>query len=333
MQKKILIVGEAYGEQEEREGRAFVGPSGQVLYGMLRAANIDPRQCHFTNTFNLRPRDNKLEWLCGTKAEALAGWPQLGNKLWVRQEFAGELQRLWDEIEYHRPNVIIALGATALWALAKQTSIKRVRGTPIETFKGGFKIMPTWHPSAVMRQWKLRPVTIADLTKALAESSFPEIRRPKRTIYIPETIRDIEDFIRRFIPPGIALSTDIETKGNTITEIGFAPSPSEALVIPFYCRKNVNYWPSLQMEVEVWKIVRRLCEEHPMVGQNFSYDLQYLWMRNHIACRRIADDTMILHHAMYPEMEKGLGFLGSIYTTEPAWKFMRQDQETLKKED
>jgi hypothetical protein len=44
-------------------------------------------------------------------------------------------------------------------------------------------------------------------------------------------------------------------------------------------------------------------------------------------------DTMLLHHAMYPELPKSLGFLGSIYTNESAWKLMRQDSEELKRDE
>ena len=51
-----------------------------------------------------------------------------------------------------------------------------------------------------------------------------------------------------------------------------------------------------------------------------------------IACRGAAEDTMLLHHALQPEMEKGLAFLGSVYTDEATWKFMSK-VDTLKKED
>ena len=70
-------------------------------------------------------------------------------------------------------------------------------------------------------------------------------------------------------------------------------------------------------------------------GQNFSYDVQYLW-RLGIPVPNWGDDTMIIHHAMQPEMEKGLGFLASIYTDELAWKFMHKKKATDrsgKKED
>jgi hypothetical protein len=44
-------------------------------------------------------------------------------------------------------------------------------------------------------------------------------------------------------------------------------------------------------------------------------------------------DTMLLHHSMYPELPKSLGFLGSIYTNEAAWKLMRRDAEELKRDE
>ncbi len=46
----------------------------------------------------------------------------------------------------------------------------------------------------------------------------------------------------------------------------------------------------------------------------------------------VTDDTMLLHHALQPEMEKGLSFLGTIYTSEASWKMMRK-KDTVKRED
>jgi hypothetical protein len=42
---------------------------------------------------------------------------------------------------------------------------------------------------------------------------------------------------------------------------------------------------------------------------------------------------MLLHHALHPESEKGLGFLGSVYTNEASWKLMRGKSETIKREE
>jgi hypothetical protein len=46
-----------------------------------------------------------------------------------------------------------------------------------------------------------------------------------------------------------------------------------------------------------------------------------------------ADDTMLLHHALFPEMLKGLGFLGSIYADTPEWKSIYAKGENLKRDE
>lgn len=331
---QIMIVGEAYGEQEEREGKPFVGYSGQVLRSMLRAAGIPYEDCYVTNVFNLRPEGNKLEALAAPKALAIPDMPRLANNLWIGAKYKPELDRLWSEVKAVRPNVIIALGAVPLWALTKQLGIKKYRGTPLLASDGETKVFPTYHPAAIGRQWKLRPIGIADLEKARRESVSPVLRRPERFIYVEPSIADIAWFYEKYIVPAKDISVDIETKQGMITEIGFAPTWDRALVIPFYSHSDRgNYWSTPQEEFQAWKWVQKILAEKPAIGQNFSYDLQYLWAKNHIPVPVVADDTMILHHAMYPEMEKSLGFLGSIYTDEPSWKFMRADNETIKAED
>lgn len=329
----IMIVGEAWGSEEARLGQPFVGYSGQLLRSMMRQAGLPWDECYLTNVFNFQPTGNKLEALAGLKNEAIPGMPQLGQKLWVHQRYQAELDRLYAEIKQMRPNVVIALGATPLWALCKQTGIKKYRGTPIWSTICNVKVFPTYHPAAIARQWKLRPIGVADLIKARAEAEFPQIKRPRRLIYLEPSLADIADFYNRYIEPATVVAADIETKQGTITEIGFAPSQERAIVIPFYDHeRSGSYWPTVGEEIEAWNWVRRICQK-PIVGQNFSYDIQYLWGKMGIEVPEIADDTMILHHAMFPEVEKSLGFLGSLYTNEPSWKFMRADNETLKQED
>lgn len=333
---RIMIVGEAWGEKEEDAGEPFVGPSGQVLNSMLRAAGIDRSACYLTNVFNFRPLGNKLSSLAGPKTEGIPDWPRLGNKMYIRAAFKPELNRLFREVETFDPTLIIALGATPLWALCKELGIKKYRGTPTLDWTGTRKVFPTYHPSAIMRQWKLRPVAIADLTKAAREAQFRELRRPSRELWLEPTLADIEEFWTKYLKPSPVLGADIETKQGTITEVGFANEDgSRAIVIPFWSRTTTggNYWHTLEDEIAAWSWVRHICRSKPLAGQNFMYDLTYLWRTMGIACPLIADDTMILHHAMYPEMEKSLGFLGSIYTDEPSWKFMRTDAEKLKAED
>jgi hypothetical protein len=50
--------------------------------------------------------------------------------------------------------------------------------------------------------------------------------------------------------------------------------------------------------------------------------MTFLWKVYGIPAPKACDDTMLAHHAMQPEMEKGLGFLASLYTDEASWKSM-----------
>lgn len=332
---RIAIVGEAWGQEEALRSQPFVGPTGRFLDYLLRLASIDRRQCLVTNVFNLQPQPtNDVKNLCGTKAEGIPGLPQLATGKYVKAKYAPELARLHDEINTFKPNVIIALGATAAWALLGKAGIKKVRGAPTEGYNG-YKVVPSYHPTAVMRQYSLYPVLVADLQKAERESYFPDVRRPQRLIHVEPDYDDLLSFEHKYIEPATRLSVDIETAGNQITCIGFAPSPERALVIPIVdeTKADHNYWPTQELEVLVWRwIAKQLARPISIFGQNFNYDMKFILMSYGLPTPGADHDIMLLHHALQPEMEKSLGFMASIYTDELAWKFMRP-KHTVKKED
>lgn len=98
--------------------------------------------------------------------------------------------------------------------------------------------------------------------------------------------------------------------------------------------QGYSYWQTKEEEVTVWKVIRWLLKQTiPKIFQNGMYDLAYLVRYGfEVAC--CEEDTMLLHHALYPELPKGLGFLGSIYTNEASWKLMRpRGEEALKREE
>jgi DNA polymerase len=335
----ITIIGEAYGAEEERKRSPFVGASGWELTRMLDEAGIARGDCFLTNVFNLRPAGNKIEELCGEKKEGIKGYPALVRGKYVRKEFLPELERLGDEILERDPNIIICLGNTPLWALTGNTGISKLRGTTTTSTHcvSGYKCLPTYHPAAVIRKWELRSIVVIDFAKALRESAFPEIHRPHRQIFIPETLEDINDFFIRHLPECTALAVDIETSGGRITCIGFAPTRETAMVIPIVNkrRKGGNHWSDGPTEHCIWQAIRRVLSS-PMpakIFQNGLYDISFLWRAYGIGVRGAEEDTMLLHHALYPESLKGLGFLGSIYCDEGAWKGMRKGTETIKRED
>ena len=178
-----------------------------------------------------------------------------------------------------------------------------------------------------MRNWSWRPIVVGDLMKAGRESVFPEIRRPSRQIIISPTLEEVESWTTKAIADASPLAVDTETSRGQITMVGFARSASDALVIPF---RNflggtapLHYWSEWE-ETRAWDCVRKvLAAPCPKKYQNGLYDIQY-FMSMGLRPQWSVEDTMLKHHSILPEMQKGLGFLGSVYTSEPAWKLMRK---------
>lgn len=361
----IALVGEAFGENEEKLGVPFVGAAGVQLIqlltdsGLMELSPYDKSmlhsywtlgkdsnfialiwkahpEFHCTNVFNLHPVKNDIETLCTTKAEAAPGLPALRPAKYLRAEFLPHLHRLFSEIAALRPDLIIALGNSACWALLGSTSITKIRGVAVYSKAlPTIKVLPTYHPAAILRQWDLRATTVMDLQKAKRESAFREVRRPQRTVYIEPDLNDLNWFYSHHIAAAKRLAIDIETIGDQISCIGFAPSIEVALTVPFIdYRKGGNYWDDLSSEIAAWTWVRNVCLSRiPKVFQNGLFDLHRLWRGYGIRVNNAEDDTMLLSHSLHPEALKGLAYLGSIYTDEAAWKLEVRHSKTIKKEN
>ena len=333
---KIALVAECWGQQEELTKQPLIGTTSQELNRMLSEAGIDRAQCFATNTFALRPTDNKVDKLCldkkgvGGKEYTL---PATNMGKYIEPRFLPELDRLKEELLHVRPNLCIALGAISCWGLLQSPKIGSIRGTTSESvLVPGLKVLPTYHPSAVYRNWALRPIVIADLMKAKREAEFPEVRRPQRFVLVRPSIPEMYQWWQEHAPTAQYLAVDIETIKGQIRNIGFATSRSHAINIPFIVR-NASYWPTISGEWAARQFVQMVLDS-PLfkIFQNGLYDIQYIWKEG-MAVRNVREDTMLLHHALYPEMQKGLGFLGSIYSNEPAWKLLRGKTEELKSDD
>jgi DNA polymerase len=346
---KILFVGEAPGEREAELGRPFCGASGSELYKMLAEAEIESGLCSLTNVFLDRPDKNQLS-VFGITKKALEEQKKRGDQLAIRAWNAGlmgkgfycaperivEVDRLYEEIALINPNIVVALGNTALWALTGRTGIGAYRGTTMMDKTGKFKILGTYHPAAVLRDFKFRTIVIADLIKAKRESKTKELSRLKRDLIIEPTISDLHSLLSEMMSAEV-LSEDIETFGGQITCIALAPSPTRALVIPFADRRKENnsYWATPFEERQAIEFLQQV-NRGPSIKlfQNGIYDVQYL-ARLGIYPFNWREDTMLFHHSCWAALPKGLDFLGSIYTDEFAWKrdMKTRGRDKLKREE
>ena len=125
----LMFIGEGPGQVEDEEGLAFVGPAGQLLTRMLLAIGLPRDRVYICNIVKCRPPNNRVPE--PEEAEAC--------RLHLRNQFA-----------MVRPKVIVLLGSTAAKnILGPDIRITRDRGKWFE--RKGVYFMPTYHPSALLR--------------------------------------------------------------------------------------------------------------------------------------------------------------------------------------
>lgn len=333
----ILILAEAPGTEESNAGRPLVGPSGWELRKMLDTVGLNLNDIRKVNVFERQPSANNLHLYChddpsrtyrdlGPLVKDPVGWMDLAH--------LPELERLAADIADCDPNVIIALGNTASWALGLGTGIAALRGSVhVANAVGPYplhrqvKVVPSYHPAAVLRQWSLRTIAIADLEKARLESHSPLLSFDNTELWLNPTLPDLLEFDHHHMAHATSCACDIETKRGQTTAISFSPSVDVSLSIPFWLEgTDANYWPDAESEREAWNFVRHWLERPDLtkVFQNGLYDLQYL-SAPPLSIRPVncTEDTMLMAHSLYSELPKSLGFLGSVFANVPSWKSMR----------
>lgn len=349
MTTKLVLVGEAWGQQEATLQHAFVGSAGQELMRMMYEAgypvpflpytfNSPVRMLHLwknsgitlLNVFNAHPPDNNVEFFYTRESSSTFSSRRFDNRIhYLKPEYESHVQLLHETLHKLKPNIIIALGNTALWSLGLPPTVSKIRGNVTSSSFG--KVLACYHPASVLRKWNQRVITILDLHKALRESESPIISTLAREIWTRPSIEDLWEWWRLYGSKAELLAFDIETILNKqISEISFASDSTHALHVPFFWKENkqyVNWWPDAATEVEAWRFIKMVLESDvPKICQNgIQYDALWLVKEMNIPVKNIQHCTMQMSHAWALELEKGLRFLGSIFLNEREWKNIRTD--------
>jgi uracil-DNA glycosylase len=151
---QAMFVGEQPGDQEDKAGKPFVGPTGRLLDEALEDAGIDRTQVYVTNVVK------HFKWVARGKRRI----HQKPN--W--QEAAACRPWLDAELAVVEPRVLVCLGATAAQALlGRQFRVTRERGKPVDSDLAEH-VLATIHPSAILRDPETREqeyaAFVADLT-------------------------------------------------------------------------------------------------------------------------------------------------------------------------
>ncbi len=139
---KVVFVGTAPGEDEEREGRPIAGPSAKLLNQLLRSAGLTSRNIYVTNVLKYRLSDTKEPTSKEIKAHAIF---------------------LKEEIKSVNPQVVITLGNLALTGIGLRQPLDNVHG---RTFNfGTYELLPTFHPIQALENPDIRTLSQADFVK------------------------------------------------------------------------------------------------------------------------------------------------------------------------
>lgn len=314
---EIVVVGEAPGRQEVEQGRPFVGAAGQLLNKLLYEVGLDRSALYITNVSKRRPPNNDIShFFESSKVRARQlGLQEISGK-YPKTEMLQELEALRKEFEQLKnAKVIIALGATALWALTGETKIGDWRGSIIITDKykspiglDNKVVIPTYHPAGILRQMEWYPIARRDLQRAVAYWRG-EITRPEYTFHIRPTAAEAIEFLQS-IEPMQPVAIDIETIDHEIAAIGVGVDEEEAMCIPLIVNGSSYY--SEDEEFAIVREMRRVLREAYCIGQNFAYDAQY-FARDFLVYPEYVFDTMVAHHVVFAGLPKSLDFLSSLY--------------------
>lgn len=312
---KIMFIGEAPGEQEDRYGIPFYNhaPTGKLFNNILEVAGIVRQDVLIANVARELPPGGNIDfYYLDTKRNE----PKPILKKWI-----AELKR---EIETFRPNIIVTLGAVALKVLTGKSSITESRGYICEsTLVPGQKVLPTYHPSFINRgMYKHHFTLVLDFIKAKKNSKDSDIPFDRRKIHAAPSKREFCDYLdflyNDFDGP---IGADIETtRAGTYTDtIGLAHSPNEAFSFQFFHGNGKSLYSPLT-EREIWHKLALVLTHKPTVFQNGSFDISSLYLHNRILCKNIYADTHIAAHVVWPELPRSLGFLASVCLNVPEWK-------------
>lgn len=335
---RIIFIGEAPGEQEERQRAPFVGRSGIRLREDLARVGIDPDKIRINNVCHYRPPNNVIDkWI--TRSRSKSKLPVRPNDLILTG-----IVELFHELAEIRRNggayVIVPLGNVALWALTGNELISRRRGsmyklepnldllqqlTPEQlnivadalSVVQGTKVIPTFHPAFIEREMVMQPIFKLDLKRIQKESQTRELILPEREIVVDPDESTAVRCAHRLLHAA-EYATDIETAGGRLYCVGYSDSPDWAFVLGTDAGWKMDLHRML------------LTSQVPKIFQNGTFDCSYLRKNYEIIVqgygydfdndRPLGHDTMFAQHAVYPEWRLGLDFQTSVFTREPYYK-------------
>jgi len=306
---EIMIIGEAPGAEESRQGKPFVGPAGALLSECLKGAGINRDNVYITNVVKFRPT---LETSRGVE-----------NRPPTHKEITDYVPFLIKEMQDVQPKLIILLGAVALKVFSGKSGITRARGLITTDQVLGCKLLPTYHPSYILHsigdsKVRFKEQLIKDLStaKTYVETGSLEVKRTPTHYTLVDSTEGFEALMCRLFNAPI-VDFDLETTGlnydtHEIMCVALSPAEAESYVVPLLVGGKL-YWGDKHQTV-IDRLKGFFESDIPKSAHMGSFDVQFL-RKVGIRVKNFACDTLIMHYLLNENAKShGLKELALEYT-------------------
>jgi DNA polymerase I-like protein with 3'-5' exonuclease and polymerase domains/uracil-DNA glycosylase len=237
-----------------------------------------------------------------------------------------ERKHLLNRVRQANFEVILLIGEAVKTEWGIKDSFRAVRGFIFPTANGlRVPTICTFNPQSLFSGQSHEEITFMnDLIKAI-EISQKGWLPPKENFLLAPSVQDVREWARSCLTEHPTLYVDIESTGdlhkrdrNNITMIGmYRRDLDQALVVPI--RDADGYYWDLKEWPYVQEYVRECLSACECVFHNGEFDVKHLNYQG-FGPVRIGGDTILLHHALHPELPHDLGYVTSVHGKIPYWK-------------
>jgi uracil-DNA glycosylase family 4 len=306
----ILVVAEAPGINEVREGKVLIGASGRELRKSLQQAHAPMERVGLTNASACMPDGGDMKkYLQQCKKKGLPSPIDCCSGR-LRQEIA-------------RASFVILMGGASVTAAGINQTVMKVRGTPLQ-IPNGPRALATPHAAFVLRDEgaRYRPVFHADVTKAVRLAYGGNTWKDPR-YFVPKSAVEVANFLAVQRP---RVAVDVETDGIdrwvcNLRRVGVGDDKEVMIFSPLSVKGHALLHPD-EAQAQA-RVIGDYFMRAPRIDTHngIAFDSIILHRFGMTIPDAVHYDGMVAHQVgVTSELPHGLDFCGSMYTDAPHWK-------------
>lgn len=308
---RIMLVGEAPGEQEDRAGKPFIGAAGQFLNKMLATVGLVRSNIHVTNVVKCRPPGNKI----------------------AKTHIKCCTDRFQEEVKEANPEYILAVGNTALTALTGHSGITRFRGQVLPCkWLPGAKVFPTLHPASALYQPGNAPVIEQDFSSFLNLATKQWESVESEVKYTVITSQNYRVLVSK-LSSAEAIAYDVECEdGEGKPTLDWRAPGARVNLLGIATRERDTVYVLVVTELLpiLWKVIKKFFESDTLpvkIAHNSKFDNH--WLRKYGIRPHTHFDTLIASYLYDENIPHGLEYLATALLKVAPWKARAEEDPVL----